>query len=80
MAVKPGPAMGKWGAARTVDPTYLFGTQEEIDNRVHTGYDNPPDHHVPHFVQISPVNTGKNTNNAGQALRSGNLKFSKGPY
>lgn len=80
MAVKPGPSLGKWGAARKVDSTYLFGTQEEIDNRVNTGYDAPPDNHVPKFVQIAPVNTGQNTNNAGQKLRSGNLKFSRGPY
>lgn len=78
MSVKKGPSLG-WGGAKEPDPTYLFGTPEEITNRVHTGYDRNPENHVPHFVQIAPANTGANVNNAGKTLRTGNLKFSRGP-
>jgi len=78
MAVKKGPALG-WGEAKQPPDEYRFGTPEEIANRVHTGYDRSPENHPTHFVQISPTNTGANVNNAGKILRSGNLKFSRGP-
>lgn len=80
MAVKKGPnPFGKAGQAKSPDPTYMFGTPEEIANRTDTGYDRKPQDHAPSFRQIGPDNTGKNANNAGRMLRSGNFKFTRGP-
>ena len=81
MAVKRGPnPAGPIGNAKQPDSTYLFGTPEEINNRVNTGYDHPPQEYAPHFVQIGPGNTGQSVDdNANRRLRAGNLKFSGGP-
>jgi hypothetical protein len=64
------------------DPKYMFGTQEEVDNRAgDTGYpqDRDPTHRPPAFHQIPPrPDSGRDLNDVDFAHRAGDIKFSGG--
>ena len=57
---------GEFGGHTPVNPRYLFGEPEEIDNRVATGYKasggTNPAAAAPSFEQIRPGPTGKSAN------------------
>jgi hypothetical protein len=69
------------GRVFSFDPKYLFGTDQEVANRVSTGYpaDRNPTHRAPAFVQIPPVAaSGRVLNDVEFAHRAGDIKFSEG--
>lgn len=57
---------------------HLAFTDEEIANRVNTGYepDRIPTERYPAFRQIEPSVSGRDLNDPSMDARSGNLKFS----
>lgn len=59
---------------------YLFGTPEEVANRINTGYpaDKNPATHPSDFTQIPPKISGENANDPKFQHRSGDIKFSRG--
>ena len=79
--VVPEP-QGEYGSFDGIDPIYLFGEPEEIDNRVATGYKassgTNPAQAPPSFVQIRPGPSGKNANEPSPKNYNGNFKFGNG--
>lgn len=63
---KPSPPVrqpfGVFGSMTPVNPRYLFGEPEEIDDRIATGYVTPPENAAPRFEQIRPGPAGTNAN------------------
>jgi len=59
---------------------YLFGSPEEVANRINTGYpsDKNPTTHPPSFTQIPPSISGESANDPRFKHRSGDIKFSGG--
>jgi hypothetical protein len=53
---------GAFSTMRAIPEKYLFGTDEEIGNRVATGYVTNPAGTPPSFAQIRPGPTGKDAN------------------
>lgn len=82
---QPKPAVqepqGAFGGHTPINPIYLFGEPEEIDNRVATGYKasggTNPAATPPSFKQIRPGPTGKSANEPRPAQYEGTLKFGR---
>lgn len=57
---------------------HLFGSEEEIQNRINAGYepDRIPQNRFPSFRQIEPTVSGVDLNNPTLLPRQGDLKFS----
>ena len=71
----PALARNAYGGLRVPDPKYLFGTQEEIDDREATGYVTSPAMVPPAFKQIVAGPTSKDLNSPGPVSRQGSSKF-----
>jgi len=73
---------GEFGGHSVIDPRYLFGEPEEIDNRVATGYKasggTNPAAAPPSFQQIRPGPSGKNANEPAPKNYVGNFKYGNG--
>jgi hypothetical protein len=70
--------LGQYGPLKSPDPRYLFGTEEEINDREATGYilsGTPPETRPPAFSQIVAGPTSKDLNAPGPVSRQGNSKF-----
>lgn len=82
---QPKPAVqepqGEFGGHSPINPRYLFGEPEEIDNRVATGYKasggTNPASASPRFVQIRPGPTGKSANEPKPTSYGGDLKYGR---
>lgn len=75
MAVRKNRSLGAFGNTKQVPDRYLFGTPEEISERVNTNYPTPPPQAPTSFQQIRPGGSGGDVNNAAPTGRSGNQKY-----
>lgn len=70
--------LGEYGALRSPDKIYLFGTDEEVMNRNATGYNvsgTPPENRAPAFKQIRPGPTAKDLNKPTAVSYKGDQKY-----
>ena len=73
--VRKNKALGAFGNTKAVPDRYLFGSPEEVAERVATNYVTPPSAAPSSFQQIRPGPSGGDINSTQPTGRSGDQKF-----